>query len=229
MKEGLLERIRGIGHWRVNLRPLHPPSERLSFQQCEEVVRRNRVSIRGWDYPHVSSRQDDQGGLVRGDEFVEAWCEWHTQLEFWRMYRSGQFLSYNALGEDFLHGVQGRPDRPFLDVVDTTYSITEFVEFAHRLFITGTHSDGVEFDLSLYGSQRRALWTGGNRIPFFDVKQTEVETIRIKEMLTPTAWAKGPIEIANRILLELFDHFGWNPQAAQIRTDQEKFYRREFR
>jgi len=115
MKDKLIERIRAVGHWRINLRPLRPLDERLSFRQCQEVVEQNRVSIRGWDYPHISYRQDEQGALERGDQFVESWCDWNEQLEFWRMYRSGQFLSYNALSEDFLHGVQGRPRAgPFL-------------------------------------------------------------------------------------------------------------------
>lgn len=62
MKEGLLERIQAGGHWRVNARPLQPIAERLSLGDCLRVVEAARVSIRGWDYPHISHRQDEQGG-----------------------------------------------------------------------------------------------------------------------------------------------------------------------
>lgn len=229
MKEGLLERIRAVGHWRVNFRPLRPLARRLTFQECQDVVERNRVSIRGWDYPHISRREDEQGGLIQGDQFVESWCDWNEQLEFWHMYRSGQFLSYNALSEDFLHGVQGRPDVPFLDVIDTTYSVTEFVEFAHRLFATGVLAEGMALDLALNGTKGRILWTGGHRVPFFSPKRTEAEAVRVHYELTPAAWSEGPLEVANRALLEIFDHFGWNPAAERIRADQTSFYKREFR
>ena len=89
MKAGLLDKIQSFGHWRVNLRPITPLDPQLTFQQCLELVRDNAVSIRGWDFPHVSNRQDDEGGWSRGDGFHENWCNWYGFYEFWHMYKSG--------------------------------------------------------------------------------------------------------------------------------------------
>ncbi len=228
MKEGLLERIRAVGHWRVNIRPHPPLPERLTLQRCLEEVERARVSIRGWDYPHVSRRQDDHGGAERVGEYFENWCDWQSQVEFWRMYRSAQFLSYNALNEDLDGSYHNPPPGSFLDIRDAIYSVTEFCEFARRLHANGVHENGSELKISLSNTEGRQLWVGPGRIPFFDPMRTNASTILIERLVWPEDWTAGAIDIALSILLELFDHFGWNPAASQIKGDQEKFMRREF-
>ena len=226
MKEGLINRIRTVGHWRVNLRPLQKIAEQLSFQQCFEEVDRSRVSLRGWDFPHISHRNDEQGGSARVEEYYENWTDWYTQVEFWRMYKSGQFLSYNVLGND-IEGPNGeQPDDRTLDITDAIYSLTEFIEFAHRLTANGLYKYGVVIDISLNKTEQRRLLVGPRRMPFFDKKESGAPSIKIKRILAPTDWEGGPIQIALGALLKLFDHFGWNPQPSQIRADQESLYRR---
>jgi len=228
MKDGLLERILGLGHWRVVTRPLAPLAERLSFQECADLVERNRVSLRGWDYPHISRRQDDQGATGRGDNYVESWCDWQSMLEFWRMHRSGQFLSYNALqGEKEAGAKQGGVR--WLDVVDTIYTVSEFVEFAHRLAHAGTYRDGYLFDLSLRNTAGRRLNAGRGRMPFWDDQHSTANIIQIERRVDSDAIEAGAISVSLGVLLELFDAFGWNPDPNQIRADQEAFYQREFR
>ena len=227
MKEGLLERIQSVGHWRVLLRPLAPLPERLSFQACSEIVEHARVSIRGWDYPHVSNRQDDQGGSERCNDYLENWCDWYTQIEFWRMYRSGQFLSYNALDDDLIESAKA--DARSLNVVGAIYAVTEFVEFAHRLAANGLYASGYAVDLSLRNTQERYLEAGRSRVPFFDYRRTNHGSIQIVRTVEPEAIERGAIETSLSVLLELFDAFGWNPEPSQIRADQESFYRRESR
>ncbi|MEI7610391.1 MAG: hypothetical protein WCJ64_23680 [Rhodospirillaceae bacterium] len=228
MKDGLLERIQSVGHWRVNLRPLVPLEQQLSFQQCSDLVYNNKVSIRGWDYPHIDHRQDSEGGSQRGDNFYEAWCDWWDQHEFWRMYKSGQFLSYNALPE-------GSPKRNnsqlrgTLNILEAIYTITEFVEFAHRLHIAQLYRDGVIIRIDLRKTAGRYLEVGPTRMPFFDRKETGAETINLERTLELPQIRDEHQAIAVGFLLELFDYFGWNPSREQIATDQANFYRREFR
>lgn len=228
MKDGLLERIRELGHWRVVIRPLVPLAERLSFRECADLVERNRVSLRGWDYPHISRRQDDQGGTERGDNYVESWCDWQSFLEFWRMHRSGQYLSYNALHGEAEVVVEQDGVR-WLNVVETIYTVSEFVEFAHRLANAGTYRDGYLLDLSLMNTAGRRLCAGRGRMPFWDDQNSNADTIQIERRVDPDAVEEGAISTSLGVLLELFDAFGWNPEPNQIRADQEAFYRREFR
>ena len=68
MKPGLLERIQEMAHWRVLIRPALPLEEELGFGKCLELVNASKVSVRGWDYPHVDQqRPDGRGGIGRGE------------------------------------------------------------------------------------------------------------------------------------------------------------------
>lgn len=224
MKAGLLEKIQGFGYWRVNFRPATPPDPQISFQQCLELVRDNAVSIRGWDYPHLSHRQDEEGGWSRGDGFHEAWCDWWGFYEFWRMYKSGQFLSYNALREDTKD--EGRPGT--LSILSTIYTISEFVEFAHRLHRAGPYRDGVDIMIELRNTKNRTLEVGPTRLPFFDRKESSAAAISLQRTLSAAQIENDHQVIAIDLLVELFDYFGWNPTREQLMADQAKFYRREF-
>jgi hypothetical protein len=228
MKPGLLERIRGYGHWRVVIRPIVPLTQILTYQECRQRVEQSRVSIRGWDYPHMASREDDQGGEDRGDGYLENWCDWHTQVEFWRMYRSGQFLSYNSLYED-VSAPEKEGDARDLNITSAIYEVTEFVEFAHRLAHEGLYRDGYQIEVSLNNTRGRYLEAGRGRMPFFDRLRTGSETIRVYRIVNSAELEAGAIPTSLSMLLELFDAFGWNPQPGQIRHEQEAYYRREFR
>ena len=225
MKDGLLEKIQSYGHWRVNFRPATPLNAPLTFQQCRDLVRDNAVSIRGWDFPHQSHRQDDEGGWLRGAGYHEGWCDWWGFHEFWRMYQSGQFLSYNALREDTKE--EGRPGT--LSIIGTIYSMTEFIEFAHRLHKAGLYGDGVCITIQLRNAMNRSLDVGPSRMPFFDRKESSVEEICLERKLSVAQIGDDHQVIAIELLSELFDYFGWNPSREQIMADQTKFYRREFR
>jgi hypothetical protein len=227
MKDGLLDRIESVGHWRVNFRPLAPLQQPLSFQECSDLVRENAVLIRGWDYPHFPKRQDDAGGGLRGENFYEGWCDWWGHQEFWRMYRSGQFLSYNALREDSSQDEDGRR-RGTLSIISAIYSMTEFVEFAHRLHLAGPYREGVIVMIALRNTAGRYLDTGPSRVPFFDRKETGAENISFERTLDASQIRDQHQSIALDLTMELFDFFGWNPAREQIAADQARFYRRDF-
>ncbi|MEO9634513.1 MAG: hypothetical protein ABJF89_02325 [Parasphingorhabdus sp.] len=229
MKEGLLELICNSGYWRVNLRPLNLPDEPLLLGRCQEVVEKARVSIRGWDFPHINYRNDDAGGYERGAEFIENWTEWSGFNEFWRMYKSTQFLAYVALREDTKPNDHDNPQIPILNIVGTVYQITEILEFCHRLYKAGLYQGGVSLGLSLYGAEGRMLSAGQNGIPFHDLKQTHAEQIEINKSLGPERLAEEHMKIAIDICVELFDHFGWNPDSTQLQSYQEGFYRQDYR
>jgi hypothetical protein len=228
MRDGHIERVRSLGHWRLVLRPIVPLEATLSFHQCQEIVEHNRVSIRGWDFPHFSYRVDAEGGFERGENFFSCWCDWLPFLEFWRMYRSGQFLSYNAVHSDAESF--GRPDAVrYLDALATIYTVTEFVEFGQRLANAGIYREGYDIELSLRNTTGRRLSAGRGRMPFWHNQGTIAENLNFTRRVEVGELSAGAIPVASSILIELFDAFGWTPDESQIRADQEAFYRREFR
>lgn len=226
MKEGLIDRIRSIGHWRVVFRPARPLQQQLSFAECEQAVERNRVTLRGWDFPHISHRRDDGGGYSREDGFAENWCDWIHSAEFWRMYRSGQFVSYRSLEQDLDGSRTG--DQRYLDVRDTIYSVSEFIEFAHRMTKEGVYRDGYQAEISLVNTKGRFLDVGPGRMPFLDARRTKLDAISLKTEVTASQINEGASAISLPLIIELFSNFGWDTSPTQIGIDQEKFYRREF-
>lgn len=230
MKEGLLERITQVGHWRVNYRPVRAATEQLTLARCREVVEKARVSMRGWDFPHVSYSRDDKpenGGYENVGDHVENWTDWYGIAEFWRMYRSSQFLSYIALREDTMKEEHGNPQVPILEVVSTIYSITEFFEFAHRLAGQGLYEAGANISVTLFGTQGRHLKAGAGKFPFLDARVTSVPKVEINERLHADQLSSDDYRSAAvSACLEVFDQFGWNPARSQIEADQEKFYQR---
>jgi hypothetical protein len=229
MKEGLLESIQEMAYWRVLIRPMIPLDDQLAFGTCLDLVTASKVSVRGWDYPHVESqRPDNRGGIGRGEDFYESWTDWEGFREFWRMYRSGQFLSYNLLhGEIGMFGQQG--GQGVVPVVDTIYSVCEYVEFAQRLAKNASFGGGYVFTVSLRNVTRYQLSAGPGRMPFLDALANSSPDLTISKRVSSAEIAKGTVEIANGILLGVFDYFGWNPDANQIRRDQEAFFKRDFR
>jgi hypothetical protein len=227
MQEGIEDKIRRIGHWRVNLRPLKLPAEKLSMDECHGRVNSARVSLRGWDYPHIQRNQEN-GGFANVGEYAENWCDWYHHIEFWRMYRSSQFLHYRALWEDLENEEPRRVDGPILSVLGAIYTVTEIIEFASRLYQEGLYLHGVNLQITLHKTQNRQLWfSEGRRVPFSVEKRTQAKQLDIEREISQDALDKGPMDQSADILLELFDHFGWNPDLSLIHSEQEKFYKRQ--
>ena len=65
-------------------------------------------------------------------------------------------------------------------------------------------------------------------MPFLDALVNNSQDLTVSRNINSAEMAKGTVEIAKGLLLEIFDHFGWNPDANQIKNDQEAFFRREF-
>jgi hypothetical protein len=185
--------------------------------------------MRGWDYPHITTMSDDEGGDEIGDGFVENWCDWQGFVEFWRMYSSGQFLSYFALIEETLHGTFDTGGTGTLAVDHTIYRFTEIFEFAHRLSMQGVYPDGVEISLTLEKAAHRRLWLGHDpRIRFVGAKVTAAPRIELSATMSAASLQEGYREQAVAALVRLFDRFGWNPELRQIAAVQDRFYRKDF-
>jgi len=226
MPEGFIERVKAVGYTRVVIRPIDAP-EKLTIAQARDAVEKASVSLRGWDYPHVARRNDEHGGSETFAEFAQDWCDWHYHREFWRMYKSGQFLHYKALRED-LSKDDSIPtgDRPVLAIGSLIYTVTEVVEFAYRLFRHGLYERGVDIEISIGGMRGRQLWVDDpNRMPFSVPRVTSSDNISLKVSLSVLDLeAADPKNPAMSMLLEIFDAFGWKASPEQIRKQQDQLY-----
>lgn len=241
MKPGLLEEIRSRGHWRVNLRPQEIDAlDSLTLRECLDQVQRADVSLRGWNYPHVPSRDDENTGVDRHGTFIEAWVDWMSHREFWRMYTSTQFVHYRAINEDWLErehwGVSQRVvaaqrNGPTLGIVTNLWEIAEVCEFATRLHQQGKmYRSGVEMTIQvrqgteLEGQGRTLRADESGRFPLSASYQNMAAVVEFRKVLSPADLAE-PKATALEAAQYIFDKFGWTPSRDVLTRDIEALYR----
>ncbi|HEX5132239.1 MAG TPA: hypothetical protein VFX92_07120 [Candidatus Krumholzibacteria bacterium] len=135
--------------------------------ECFDVVRQNKVRLRGWDFPHVSSNALERD---YSNDYFASWSNFATQ-EYWRFYKSGQFIflatvreTYDAMWKNKLLGVarqrifMNKPDGlnwdkvpGFISIVNTAYMFTEIFEFFARLCAAGVYSGDVQISIMASG------------------------------------------------------------------------------
>lgn len=237
--EELLKKIRSRGHWRISFEPLEEQTiEPLS--KCREIVEKNSIELRGWDYPHIPRRTGDDTGFEPGENFWQAWLDWpeYAHFEFWRFYQSGQFIHYREIAEDWLQ------DATFdnmwqqektkiapgerLGVVGTTFLITEIYQFLAKLGNAGVYEKGVQVTLSLNNTKERKLYVDDyGRFPFSFDRKTISEKIDYKKVYTKEEIISQPQELARQAILYIFERFNWEPNPDIIKADQEKLLSRK--
>lgn len=224
MPNGLLEKIKAVGFVRVVIRPTMIP-ETLTVIEARELVKKTSVSLRGWDFPHIAFRNDKHGGSENHADYVQEWCDWYHHVEFWRMYKSGQFLHYKALRED-LGKDQNVPKGPVLAAGSFMYTITEVTEFAHRLRAAGLYKEGATIQIRLGNTSGRRLWVEDPmRMDFISPMVTSSESIMVERSLRTSDLLLGdPKDISLSIIMEFFAAFGWTPSADLISSTQMQLY-----
>ena len=230
MKAGLLEKIKSRGYWRINFQPNTFGSQKITLAECKNAVESNAVLLRGWDYPHVSKKNNDHGTQLPAGEFQESWVDWWNHIEFWRMYRSKQFLHYMALREDWFEKSEWASDYAkqiepgtALGVIGTIYQVTEIFEFLSRLVRNGFYKDLISVDISIENTSGRGLWVDSPaRMPFLSPRETGADSIKLHRDAEADELKIKSSDLALTVILEIFDQFGWsNPPVSNIKLDQQ--------
>lgn len=166
MKKGLLEQIISRGYWRINFQPVSINIRNNSLLNLEAIVKKNTVELRGWDFPHIPRRNDQNGKIIHHSTYIEAWEDYSMYKEFWRMYQSGQFLSYRGLREDWFESNHLSPQmalkikpKEYLGVLfSVIYELTEIFVFSSRLSLDGLYDEGIVINIQLKNLSGRKLW-----------------------------------------------------------------------
>ena len=99
MKE-LLDKIKSKGYWSVTIRPSHYDKNLIeTHKELRQLIESNKVVLRGWDYPHIVKE-----GIERvSEDSIESSCDWPEGpvYEYWRFYKTGQFIHYFSTREDW--------------------------------------------------------------------------------------------------------------------------------
>lgn len=237
MSTELPVRVLDVPHWRVNIRQRVFEGPKLaSLDQCIEAVRATRVSLRGWDYPHLSQRQQQ---IELGETWIASWVDFNGHIEYWRFYQSGQFIhlfsvqeaqlapwraelqraaSFHALGPEDWDSVPG-----YFSLLSFLYHVTEVFEFAARLAQRGIYTGEIEVSIELKGIKGFVLtpdldraWSGTRRASQDKLGHTWV-------MPSSELVAKSP-EASLQAVVWFFERFGWlQPATEVLARDQARF------
>jgi|ERR1035437_3298709 hypothetical protein len=236
MKEGLIDKIKSRGYWRINLQPNTMKIRLDNLSNCESIVERNSVNLRGWDFPHIPKGKEEHGIINRYQSFVESWSDWSGYKEFWRMYKDGQFLCYRGLREDWFeehlyHSEWASTFKPkeYLGVLySVIYEVTEFYVFSSRLSQEGLYDDGLVINIHLKNIFDRQLWLEDNhRIAFLFNKKTSAPELLFSKTYNQNDMIEKYQYFAREIISDVFDSFGWNPSHDIIISEQEKLLNRK--
>lgn len=223
MKAGLLERIKDKGHWRVVIKPEAYDESLLRVPEIDPLVRGAKVSLRGWSFPYTSNRNDELGGHEIHQNYVEYWSDWGSNSSFWRMYRSGQFLSYVNLREDRGDFEHADLEGDMLGIDETIYSISEFFEFASRLYLNTLLQPPLKIEVSLVGANGRTLSTGPYRSGFSTPKRSNAMQIDTSASLIVTDLISNKSIRIAECLQEVFDCFGWSTSVEKLQSSVETY------
>ena len=215
----LTRKIRTAGYVEVSIRPSRFVADRVQpITSLFPIVQRCKVSLRGWDYPHIDRTQLDP---VPNLDFVEQESEWEHHLEWWRLYQSGQFLSLRGISYDWRDqsGVWPASENlhsgDLLMVEDTLFRLAEVFEFAARLSNTAAGDDPMHVDITFGGLEGRALAVSDfRRIGFVARTRAQIQEFPQKFVESSAELVAEPKSLAIHASQELFRRFG-----EELRTD----------
>lgn len=240
MKQEFINKTKSRGYWRI----LFEPSvfeEKLKLPQCKEIVEKNSIELRGWDYPHIPKRMGNDTGFDPGQNYWEAWLDWegYHHKEFWRMYQSGQFIHYLGLYDDWFENGQTNSmwqnesekikQGDVLGITGTTYLITEIYQFLLRLTAQNIYDEGVNVSISLNNTAGRQLYVDSySRMPFSYTRKTSAQNIVFSKVYSKSEILQDPKELALQTIIYFFERFNWSPPNIEvIKKDQENLINRK--
>lgn len=225
----------------MNFRPVAVQDlDLLDLNGCVSSVRTADVSLRGWNYPHVPSRNDDRSGVINVGSYVEAWTDWMSHRELWRMYTSTQFLHYRAVNEDWLDRERGgipaditaaqRRHGATLGIISCLWHLAEVFEFVARLHQTAAlYRSGAAVVIELHqgnqllGQPRTLRADERGRVPLSSDYTNYASLLSYQVALNPVS-----IDDAKAHALDAAQHFlgkfGWTPKRDLLATDLDRLY-----
>jgi hypothetical protein len=223
-------------HWRVNFSLDEYKGELIpTLKKCFEIVEKNKLSLRGWDYPHLSNFDTERGV---GNNWVASWSDFMGHLEYWRLYQSGQFLHLFSVGEatrpewrqklqsqmrrlSFMQNIDWENVPGFISILNFIYTMTEIFEFASRLCQAEVYKGILNIDIRLKGIKGFVLSAEGIWRNYYSATDNEIGSSWSFE--SDFLVAKSADQALNTIAW-FFERFGWlSPSINVFRQDQENF------
>ena len=231
----ILEDIKKKGYWKIRIIPGSARQDRFSMSKLRDLIGVCKVRLRGWDYPHL-----DPEHTRNFSEYLQSYCQFLEHYEIWRFYKSGQFIHYFSMKEDWIDQIRIHeilkyysnesdidPDRKGLSILSTLYSLSEIYEFAVRLASKDVLGSELTISIDLFGLTNRQLFFFDSDRDLFYSYISEEEHFSFQRNLNKDDLISSASELALENFLELLHVFQWNdPSLDLFQEEQRKFLQR---
>lgn len=228
----LAAQIKREPHWRVNIRPHGFNGSRVErLSDLHSLMQNCKVSLRGWDYPHI-----DRQGALNGNEWIESGTEFLEISECWRLYQSLQFIHYFNIRENKYPDIASRarsfwtseseqdPADKYLEIDNTLFRLTEIYLFAKRLVEHGNITTGVDISISLSGVMNSRLFYWNPIKSLHGPYICKIDEISLFSQLGTSDLILNYKDEALKKAISIFERFNWNdPPNKILKLEQEKF------
>jgi hypothetical protein len=224
----VLNKIRSRGYWRVVIRPTEFQEHRVpDYADLFPIVEKNSVQFRGWDYPHI----DRSRPPLRGSDWVGQEYDQEDEIEVWRIYLSGLFVHFFAIGGDWRDYSRLWPAEPSWEwgrevyYLQTIYSFVEVFEFASRLALSPAGASHMCVEIDIEGLAGRRVTTMDRDIAMFGNYRTEASEWKYRWDGTQTDLIARPRELAALAEHDFFVRFGLNVSTETLLKLQQRIAR----
>ncbi|MBI4668613.1 MAG: hypothetical protein HY747_05425 [Elusimicrobia bacterium] len=229
----LVNKIKSKGYLKVGIYPSRfVPNRISSLAACKKIIQDSNVSLRGWDYPHWSRRDDDR---QIGHDWIQGAADFLGNIEVWRFYQSGQFVHYSACREDWERwetnwGTPPRENEKWLNILSTLYWVTEIFEFASRLCQKAGFGEGVHVSIELHGMEGRRLKYAGVAKISPPNCVSSISVIYFENDLPSKHLTADAHKLALDFFIHVLESFGWDDHDGELKKcfakDQVEFLKR---
>ncbi len=225
-------------YWRVLFRPVgYNPDLIPNLTECTKIVEKGRVQLRGWDFPHLSNRETER---LHGSNWIGSLASFHDNIEYWRLFQSGQFIHLSAVDEAANRGWHEKAKETtkshlqhmkdvdwdkvpgFISIINMVYTITEIFEFAARMCQAGVYKGTLDITVEMHGIKGFVLTTDWERAWWKYCAAGDDHLSKTWQISTESLIA-GSAEHSMKAIAWLCECFGWiDPNVDALRKDQQK-------
>lgn len=223
-------------YWRVNFRPDVYRGEAVpSLSECFQIIEKNKVRLRGWDYPHLSHRDTER---TQGVNWVASWTHFMGHIEYWRFYQSTQFLHLfsvrevteerwrSRLQELTTFNLSGIADvnwetvPGFISIINFLYNVTDIIEFATRLCQAQVYKGDLNISIQINQIRGFILTTDNINRLWDKYCSTGDDSLGKTWTIDCESLVGDSPRYSLDIVIWFFERFGWlNPSRDILRKD----------
>lgn len=215
-------KIKSGPHWRVAIRPSRMTPGLVAFAAMEKAIAASQVRLRRWPYPSADAAR-------RGTNWIEAEQGRQGSAEYWRLFRSGQFVHLIAVDEDAWVDPDSdswfhvpRPsvcagNGTFLDITSTVFRLTEVHLFASRLADAVGFGEACQIAIDLHGMRERELANVAPNYLYPTRFVSHIDAIHYEPAAVSLLELRGRAEeLAREAAAYVFERFGWDAPPARL-------------